>query len=163
MLSKEFQFAGTVQLLPLVRNVTTGLWLSVEHVAVYVVAEDGETETLPDVLPPVEKLVPVHEAALLEDQVSVEDCPWVMEVGFSESEQVGPTVQLAYVYEPESVPFEHERDSETQLEPYGTVEAWYAVTLPPWLTVDPLNEHVAGAFTESVYACQPSEPPYPDA
>lgn len=46
---------------------------------------------------PVEKLVPVQEVALFEDQERVEDCGGVMEGGESESVQVGgglSTVQL---------------------------------------------------------------------
>lgn len=102
--------------------------------AVYVVLDDGETDVEPDVAPPVEKLVPVHDVAFEELQVSVDEFPCVTDVGDTESAHVGAglsTLQEAYAYEPESDPLEHERLSETQLEPYGTVAAWYAVTLPP--------------------------------
>jgi|GEM_PF-4781463 len=102
--------------------------------AVYVVADDGDTDVLPEVAPPVEKLVPVQEVALEELQVSVEEFPCVTEVGDTETAQIGAglsTLQEAYVYEPDSEPFEHERLSETQDEPYGTVLAWYAVTDEP--------------------------------
>jgi len=35
------------------------------------------------------KLVPVHDVALVELQVSVDDCPDVIEVGLAESDAVG--------------------------------------------------------------------------
>ena len=46
----------------------------------------GDTLTDPDVAPPVEKPVPVHDVALLELQVSVEELPDVIEVGLADSE-----------------------------------------------------------------------------
>ena len=55
----------------------------------YAVVCEGDTLRFPDAALPVEKLVPVHELAFVEDHVRVEFCPWTMEVGLSESEQVG--------------------------------------------------------------------------
>lgn len=81
----------------------------------------GETDVLPATAPPVLKLFPVHDVAFCEDHDSVALCPPVIEVGVVEREHAGPTAQDAKVYEPESVPFEHVRVSEEQLEPYGTV------------------------------------------
>lgn len=101
---------------------------------VYVVVCDGDTFTLPDVAPPVEKLFPVQLVAYEDDHVSVVDCPCVIELGIAVSVAVGgglSTAQLAYAYVPESVPFEQLRDCETHDEPYGTVAASYAVTLDP--------------------------------
>lgn len=90
----------------------------------YAVDSVGETETDPDVASPVEKLVPVQLTAFCADQVSVEDWPSTMEVGSTDIVHCGPTAQLAYVYVPESVPFEHVRDCETDAHdcPYGTVD-----------------------------------------
>mgnify|MGYP001102825891 FL=1 len=51
--------------------------------------EVGETETLPEVRPPVEKFVPVQEVALIDDQLRVDDWPAVIEVGLAEREAVG--------------------------------------------------------------------------
>jgi hypothetical protein len=98
------------------------------------VLEEGDTEVEPDVAPPVEKLVPVQLVAFEEDQVSVADWPLVIVVGATEMEQVGAglfTVQLWYWYVPLNVPLEQLLVCETQLLPYGTVAAWYAVTLEP--------------------------------
>ena len=76
----------------------------------------GETERVPDV-PPIVKLFPVQLVAFCEDQVRVEEFPWVMEGGAGMIEHCGPTAQLANVYVPERVPLEHERDCDVQLEP----------------------------------------------
>ena len=54
-----------------------------------VVAVSAPVDTEPEVAPPVEKPVPVQEVALVEDQVSVEEPPEVMLVGFAEREAVG--------------------------------------------------------------------------
>ena len=51
------------------------------HWSVYVDVEPGETDTLPEVAPPVEKPPPVHEVASEEDQVRVEESPEAMVVG----------------------------------------------------------------------------------
>ena len=59
------------------------------QVTEYVVEDDGETETLPDVAPPVENPVPVQEVALADDHVSVEEFPFIMLVGLAESAAVG--------------------------------------------------------------------------
>ena len=91
----------------------------------------GATETEPGVEPPVVKVELVQEVALVESQVSVEGEPCVTVSGESEMEQEGPTAQLAYAYEPESVPLLQARDWEVQVEPYGTVDAWYAVIEEP--------------------------------
>jgi hypothetical protein len=48
----------------------------------------GETLIVPDV-PLAVKLVPVHEVAFVEDQVSVEELPVVIDVGDAESVAVG--------------------------------------------------------------------------
>ena len=95
------------------------------QLAVYVVVCDGETEVLPDVGEPlpVEKFVPVHDVAFADVHVRVELLPCVTDVGSKESVHIGPTAQLEYAYVPPSVPFEHARVSETQLDPYGTVAA----------------------------------------
>ena len=66
------------------------------HDAVYVVDCEGETEVLPEVAPPVEKLVPVHDVAFAEDQVSVDGFPCVTDVGFRESVHMGPTSHVLY-------------------------------------------------------------------
>jgi hypothetical protein len=55
-----------------------------------VVVTVGETDTDPDVAPPVEKPVPVQEVAFVDDHVSVEDWPLVMLVGLAEREAVAP-------------------------------------------------------------------------
>lgn len=60
-----------------------------EQDAVYVVGCEGETGTLPDTAPPVEKLVPVHEVAFVELHESVEVWPWLIDDGATESAQVG--------------------------------------------------------------------------
>ena len=49
----------------------------------------GETDTDPEVVPPVEKPVPVQEVALADDHVSVEDWPLVMLVGLAVRVAVG--------------------------------------------------------------------------
>ena len=46
--------------------------------------EIGLTDKLSDVKPPVLKLVPVQEAASVEDQVSVAELPWKIDVGLTE-------------------------------------------------------------------------------
>jgi hypothetical protein len=51
----------------------------------------GATATLPLVAPPVEKFVPVHELALVDDQVRVEEFPAMMEDGLAVSVAVGGT------------------------------------------------------------------------
>ncbi len=130
------------------------------------VDDEGETDTDPDVAPPVEKLVPVHEVALEDDHDSVEELPCATEVGEADNEHVGgglSTVHVEYAYDPESVPFEQVRVCETHELPYDTVLAWYAVTLELWLTVAPLNVQFAGGFTLKTALCQPSDPPYPYA
>ncbi len=45
------------------------------QVTLYVVVEDGETDTVPEVAFPVEKPVPVQEVAFVELQVSAEELP----------------------------------------------------------------------------------------
>ena len=55
------------------------------------VLDVGATEVEPEV-PLGVKPEPVHEAALVEFQVSVADWPLVIEVGFTESETVGGVV-----------------------------------------------------------------------
>ena len=71
----------------------------------------GETETPGEVFwvaPPVEKLVPVQEFALVDDHVSVEDCPLVMDDGTAVRRTVGALGLMLTVYEaqPEVAPFE---------------------------------------------------------
>ena len=93
---------------------------------------DGETLVFPEVAPPpIVKLSPEQLVALIEDQESVAELPWMTLVGFTDMLQAGPTAQDWLVYEPLKEPFEHERLSETHEEPYGTVLAWYAVTDEP--------------------------------
>lgn len=99
--------------------------------ALYVVDTVGETEVLPDEAPPVEKLSPVHDVALLDDQVSVLLSLLVMVVGDADTVQEGATAQDAYVYVPLKVPLLQLRLSDTHEDPAGTVLAWYAVTLDP--------------------------------
>ncbi len=55
----------------------------------YVVVCAGDTDILPDVAPPVEKLVPVQEEAWVEDQLRVADCPRAIVAGLTESDAVG--------------------------------------------------------------------------
>lgn len=50
---------------------------------VYVVFDVGETERVPEVAPPVLNPPPVQDDALLELQVSVDELPEVIEVGFA--------------------------------------------------------------------------------
>ena len=57
----------------------------------------GATETEPEEALPVEKLVPVHDVALVEDHESVEELPWVMDAGERERVQLGCTAQDALV------------------------------------------------------------------
>ena len=88
--------------------------------------DDGETDVDPDVAPPVEKLAPVHDVAPVDDHESVDEFPCVTDVGETDTAHVGgagSTLQVEYAYVPESVPFEHERVCDTQLEPYATLEA----------------------------------------
>lgn len=61
----------------------------------------GVTESFPEAALPVEKPVPVpvHEVALLEDQVSTEESPSVMVVGDAESEEVGADGPAGGVHE----------------------------------------------------------------
>ena len=91
--------------------------------ALYVVDTVGETEVLPDEALPVEKLFPVHEVALLDDQVSVLLSLLVMVVGDADTVQEGATAQDAYVYVPLSTPLLQVRLSDTQEDPAGTVLA----------------------------------------
>lgn len=73
--------------------VTTVLCVAVPpapvQLTVYVVVLLGETERVPDVAPLVEKLVPVQLVALVEDQVSVEDCQLAMDEGLAVRVAVG--------------------------------------------------------------------------
>lgn len=55
------------------------------QITVYIVVEDGETETLPDVAPPVEKSELVHDAAFWDDQVSKTEEPCVTDCGVAVS------------------------------------------------------------------------------
>jgi hypothetical protein len=48
------------------------------------VSTAGLTARLPDVAPPVSKFVPVQDVAFVDDHVSVEELPCVMEIGFAE-------------------------------------------------------------------------------
>ena len=59
------------------------------------------TESFPKVALPVEKPapVPVHDVALLEDHVSVEESPSVIVVGDAESEEVGADGPTGGVHE----------------------------------------------------------------
>jgi hypothetical protein len=59
------------------------------QVTEYVVELPGATALLPLVAPPVEKFVPVQDVALVEDQLSVEELPEMMDAGLAESETVG--------------------------------------------------------------------------
>lgn len=63
----------------------------------YVVVCDGETDTVPAVLLPVAKPVPVHVEALVELHVSAEEFPLVIVLGESEIEAVGGVAVLVYV------------------------------------------------------------------
>lgn len=59
------------------------------------VSEREPVELEPDVAPPVEKPVPVHERALVEDQESVEDDPIVTDKGEALSEaEIGGSVTV---------------------------------------------------------------------
>ena len=49
----------------------------------------GETDTEPDVAPPVEKFTPEQVVVLTEDQLRVELCPLVIETGFAVKDAVG--------------------------------------------------------------------------
>ena len=67
-----------------------------EQSTLYEVVEEGFTCTDPDVAFPVEKFVPVHVLAPVEDQVSVEGpCPVTYEDGVAVRSEVGPGVTLA--------------------------------------------------------------------
>lgn len=48
------------------------------HVTVYVVLDVGETVTVPDVAPPVEKLVPVQDDAYCDDHVKLVEPPFAI-------------------------------------------------------------------------------------
>jgi hypothetical protein len=50
---------------------------------------DGETLVEPEIAFPVEKPVPVHEAAFVEDHVRVDEPPCVIDVGFADNDAVG--------------------------------------------------------------------------
>ena len=61
---------------------------------------------------------------------------------------------------PDSVPFEHERDCETHVEPNGTVEVWYAVIAPPCATLWPLNVQAAGVpALQELFVYEPERVP----
>jgi hypothetical protein len=62
-----------------------------------VVFEVGETVADPDV-PLAVKPDPVHDVAFVEDHVSVEDWPLVIEVGFAESVAVGTGFEVPPVF-----------------------------------------------------------------
>jgi hypothetical protein len=64
------------------------------QVTLYEVVDWGETEIEPEVAPLVEKLLPVHEVALVDDQVRVEVPPADIEVGFADSVAVGGALQV---------------------------------------------------------------------
>jgi hypothetical protein len=59
------------------------------QVTMYFVAEVGETEIFPEIAPPVEKLVPAHEKASVEDQVSFEMSPMLTVPGVAVSVATG--------------------------------------------------------------------------
>jgi len=64
----------------------------------------GETDVDPEV-PEALKPPPVQDVALVELQVSVDDCPDVIEVGLAESEAVGAgTVTVTVAYDVGEVP-----------------------------------------------------------
>jgi hypothetical protein len=69
-------------------TVTVALACAVEQVTVYMVVTVGDSDVEPDVAPPVEKFVPAQELALVLDQVSVEDWPELIVVGFADREAV---------------------------------------------------------------------------
>jgi hypothetical protein len=60
-----------------------------EHVTPYVVEEPGVTEIVPEVAPPVEKLLPVHDDAPVEDQLKLAAFPTVTGFGFTERDTPG--------------------------------------------------------------------------
>ena len=60
------------------------------HVSVYVVVVEGDTVAVPEVAPPVEKPVPVHELAFDDVQLScTEPCPAMMVADWGERSAVG--------------------------------------------------------------------------
>lgn len=79
-----------------VLTVTVALWFAVPpepvQVTLYVVLVFGETETVPAVALPVEKLAPVHEVAFVEDHVIVELEPKAIDDGDAEIVAVGAGV-----------------------------------------------------------------------
>src|SRR3954451_7259752 len=108
----------------------------------------GETASAPPMAPPVEKPVPVQEAALVEDQVRVELPPAMIEAGMAEREAVGAgvTVTVALASAPEQLTEEGvvtvgERASEPPMAPpvekpvpvqeAALVEDQVRVELPP--------------------------------
>ena len=62
------------------------------HEIEYTVVAAGETVADPAVALPVEKFVPVHEVAFVEDQVSVEEFPEVIEEGLALNDATGAGV-----------------------------------------------------------------------
>ena len=99
--------------------------------ALYVVETEGETDVLPDEALPVEKLLPVHDVALVDDHVMTLLAPLTIVVGEAERVHDGATAHDAYVYVPLKVPLLQVLVSVTHEDPAGTVLASYAVTLDP--------------------------------
>ena len=64
-------------------TVTGALALAPLQLTRYVIDAVGVTNTLPDVAPPVEKPVPVHDVAFSEDQVSCVERPLSTDVGLA--------------------------------------------------------------------------------
>ena len=57
----------------------------------------GDAETEPETAVPVEKLVPVHDVAFVEDHVTVVELPTLMFRGFAEIVAVGAGVRAVTV------------------------------------------------------------------
>ena len=83
-----------------------------------------------------------------EDWYAVTDEPLVTVLPLKVQFAGGSTEHDEYWYEPESEPLLHERHWDVHDEPYGTVEAAYAVTPEPCATLPPHgSEQLAGGLT----------------
>lgn len=126
------------------------------HDAVYVVDDDGATDTLPEVEPPLVKLSPVQDVAFDEVQLNVDDCPLYIDVGETETAHVGAggtstfNVKLQFVelLEPAAVPlYAVDERGPTVAEPDV-----FAVTYPTFAM------YMVVAFAE--VQCKVVDPPY---
>ena len=75
--------------------------------------------------------VQVLPYATVDARYAVTEALWATDCPLNVQAAGEPTVHALLVYVPDSVPFEHVRDCDVHVEPYGTVAAWYAVTDAP--------------------------------